>query len=32
LLYLHGRTSIDELGLTYLKSNPNIHLPEKYRD
>ena len=32
LLYLHGRTSIDELGLTYLKLNPNIHLPEKYRD
>ena len=32
LLYLHGRTSIDELGLTYLKSNSNIHLPEKYRD
>ena len=32
LLYLHGRTSIDELGLAYLKSNPNIHLPEKYRN
>ena len=32
LLYLHGRTLIDELGLIYLKSNPNIHLPEKYRD
>ena len=32
LLYLHGRTSIDELGLIYLKSNPNIHLPVKYRD
>ena len=29
LLYLHGRTSIDELGLIYLKSNPNIHLPVK---
>jgi hypothetical protein len=32
LLHLDGRTSIDESGLTYLKSNPNIHLPEKYRD
>ena len=32
LLYLHGRTSIDELGLAYLKSNPNIHVPEKYRN
>ena len=32
LVYLHGRTSIDELGLAYLKSNPNIHLPEKYRN
>ena len=32
LLYLHGRTLIDELGLIYLKSNTNIHLPEKYRN
>jgi len=31
-LFLNGLTSIDEVSLTYLKSNPKIQLPEKYRN
>ena len=31
-LYLNGLTSIDEVSLAYLKSNPKIFLPHKYHD